>query len=344
MIIIGQTKGLKKTMRNVRLVAKTDSSALILGETGAGKEMIARYIHEHSYRKKQPFIRVNCGAIPSELIDSELFGHEKGSFTGATHRKKGWFEQADDGVLFLDEIGELSLPAQVRLLRVLQEGTLTRVGSEQPINVDVRIIAATHRDLNKAVSQGRFREDLLFRINIFPIWLPPLRQRFIDLDDLCKHLSHKASTKLGLPVRFPTESQIEYLKQYDWPGNIRELQGIIERAAILGEGHYLAIEDSLVLSDPSPPHTSETHSPPTTQRDRPLTLDEVIRRHIVQTLNDCHGRIEGPFGAAKRLDVHPSTLRSKMKNLGIGRQSAHHDETNPVFPVGVSGVGSTTKR
>ncbi|MCH1921222.1 sigma-54 dependent transcriptional regulator [Shewanella sp. A3A] len=321
-MIIGQQQGLKATMRQVDLVAQTDSTALILGETGSGKELIARYIHQQSHRAGRSFIRVNCGAIPAELIDSELFGHEKGSFTGAATQKRGWFERADGGTLFLDEIGELSLAAQVRLLRVLQEGTLFRVGGEQEINIDVRIIAATHRNLAEAVTKGAFRDDLLFRINVFPITLPALRHRSEDIAALTAHFAQKASDKLGLPLTLATPQQIDYLKQYHWPGNVRELQVIVERAAILGQGQYLAIEESLILPSTAPKALSAavTSANILPSSDFP-TLDEVVKRHIASALNHCHGRVEGPFGAAKLLALNPNTLRSKMRNYGITRQN-----------------------
>ena len=321
-MIIGHNKGLKGTIHDVKLVAQTDSTALILGETGAGKELIARYIHQHSSRTNSSFVRVNCGAIPSELIDSELFGHERGSFTGASSQKKGWFERANGGTLFLDEIGELSLAAQVRLLRVLQEGTLTRVGGEQEIHVNVRIVAATHRNLEDSVKKGTFREDLWFRINVFPIRLPPLRRRIEDIADLAQYFAQKASDRLGLPLSLPTETQIQYLKTYDWPGNVRELQVIIERAAILGQGDYLAIEASLVLPNPSSASLEElvAHKRETINSEGVfLTLNEAMKLHITKALVHCRGRVEGPFGAAQLLAINPNTLRSKMKSLGINR-------------------------
>jgi len=311
-------------MRQVEMVAQTDSTALILGETGSGKEVIARHIHFKSARNKGNFIRVNCGAIPSDLIDSELFGHEKGSFTGASALKKGWFERADGGTLFLDEIGELSPAAQVRLLRVLQEGILCRVGGEREIQVNVRIIAATHRHLEESVKEQRFREDLWFRINVFPITLPPLRHRVEDLRELTEYFAQNASAKLGLPLTLPTLEQINYLKQYHWPGNIRELQVIVERAAILGQGSYLAIEESLIIKPASNAFVAPSHQIDPSQSEPSLTkLDDVIRQHIIKTLIYCHGRIEGPFGAAKRLGVNPNTLRSKIQKLGISKLQSY---------------------
>lgn len=321
-MIVGHDKGLKRAIREVDLVAQTDSTALILGETGSGKELIARYIHQHSARVHSSFIRVNCGAIPAELIDSELFGHEKGSFTGAASQKKGWFERATGGTLFLDEIGELSLAAQVRLLRVLQEGTLTRVGGEREIDVDVRIVAATHRNLEESVKEGQFREDLWFRINVFPIRLPSLRDREEDIADLTEHFARKASEKLGLPLALPTAQQINYLKKYNWPGNVRELQVIVERAAILGQGNFLAIEESLVLPLPSLDRGAcavpQVYSRTQVSTEF-LTLNEALKLHITKALVHCRGRVEGPFGAAQLLAINPNTLRSKIKALGINK-------------------------
>jgi transcriptional regulator with GAF, ATPase, and Fis domain len=323
-MIIGFNKGLKNTMRQAELVAQTDSTALILGETGSGKEVIARHIHFNSTRMKGSFIRVNCGAIPADLIDSELFGHEKGSFTGATALKKGWFERADGGTLFLDEIGELSLAAQVRLLRVLQEGMLCRVGGEKEIKVNVRIISATHRDLEQSVKQHQFREDLWFRINVFPITLPSLRHRLEDLRELTEYFAQAASDKLGLPLTLPSQAQIHYLMQYSWPGNVRELQVIVERAAILGQGAYLAIEESLIIKPALASFAVKTELLDTLDGESSLmSLDDVIRQHITKALIYCHGRIEGPFGAAKRLSVNPNTLRSKIQKLGINKFNAN---------------------
>lgn len=307
-------------MRQVDLVAQTDSTALILGETGSGKEIIARHIHVNSARANNNFIRVNCGAIPSDLIDSELFGHEKGSFTGATALKKGWFERAHGGTLFLDEVGELSLAAQVRLLRVLQEGTLCRVGGEKEIEVNVRIVAATHKNLEESCKNGSFREDLWFRINVFPITLPSLRHRPEDFRDLTEYFAQNASVKLGLPLALPSQTQINYLMQYHWPGNIRELQVIVERAAILGQGTHLAIEESLIINpELLTSHVRHQLTDSANFEASPISLDDVIRQHITKTLIYCHGRIEGPFGAAKRLAVNPNTLRSKIQKLGISK-------------------------
>ena len=229
-------------MEQIDLVARSQAPVLILGETGSGKEVVARAIHSRSARANKPFLRLNCGAVPPELIDSELFGHERGSFTGATGVRKGWFERADSGTLFLDECGELPPAVQVRLLRILQDGTFERVGAEKHLTVDVRIIAATHRDLHEMVAQGSFREDLWYRIAVFPIRLPPLRERLTDIPALAAHFALRAAKRLGTMPLVPSPADIQLLLGYAWPGNARELAAVIERAAILGEGKRLEID------------------------------------------------------------------------------------------------------
>lgn len=243
--VVGADSGLRHVMERVALVAQSDVPVLILGETGTGKEVVSRAIHARSTRSHGPFIRVNCGAIPAELIDSQLFGHEKGSFTGASDTRKGWFERADGGTLFLDEIGELPLPAQVRLLRVLQDGFVERVGGQQPIRVDVRIVAATHRNLAAMVTSGAFREDLWYRINVFPILLPRLRERLEDIPALARHFAQRAANRFGLAYVEPTVADLDQLCDYPWPGNIRELGAVIDRAAILGNGKRLEVAMAL---------------------------------------------------------------------------------------------------
>ncbi|MGN6110115.1 MAG: sigma-54 interaction domain-containing protein [Kofleriaceae bacterium] len=308
--IVGADAGLRGVMRQVSQVAPTGAPVLILGETGAGKEVVARAIHERSAHRDGPLLRVNCGAIPSELVDSELFGHERGSFTGAAMQRSGWFERADGGTLFLDEIGELPLAAQVRLLRVVQDGVFERVGGARPLEVDVRLVAATHRDLGAMVRAGQFREDLWYRIHVFAIRLPPLRERLDDLAQLAAHFAGLAARRLGVAELPLTEPDLALLRGYRWPGNVRELAAVIERAAILGEGKRLDIERALGvrLDGPAPSEPSSGAFP---------TLDEAMRAHIERALLRCQGRIEGANGAARLLDLHPNTLRSKMTKLGV---------------------------
>ncbi|MGB9689075.1 sigma-54 dependent transcriptional regulator [Thermogutta sp.] len=312
--IVGADAGLKHVMERVELVARSDVPVLLLGETGTGKELIARTIHVRSPRAKAPFLRVNCGAIPPELVDSQLFGHERGSFTGAVETHQGWFERADGGTLFLDEIGELPLDAQVRLLQVLQDGTFERVGGRHPITVDVRIIAATHRDLQEMVRTGRFREDLWYRLAVFPIFLPPLRDRLEDIPALARHFAERAAVRFNLPLQLPTEEDIRLLMNYDWPGNIRELAAVIDRAAILGDGRGLQIAKALGIG--ASPGTMD-HEKDKSREEAFPTLEEVNRRHIEEALRRCNGRIEGPKGAAALLGINPHTLRSRMRKLGI---------------------------
>lgn len=316
-LIVGEAGGLRDIMFLVRQVSHTDAPVLILGETGSGKEVIARAIHERSGRGAGPVVRINCGAIPSELIDSELFGHERGSFTGAVAARKGWFERADGGTLFLDEVGELPPAAQVRLLRVLQDGSLERVGGSQTIHVDVRIVAATHRDLKEMVAQGTFRQDLWYRLSVFPMRLPPLRERLEDLPALAGYFAERAGRRLGVQNLLPTPVDIELLKEYSWPGNVRELASVIERAAIIGEGRRLEVSRALGTSrDSVVPQRRMSNSSEVNRLDV-APLDEVIRAHIRLALEVCQGRIEGAQGAAHLLGINPHTLRARMRKLGI---------------------------
>jgi len=417
--LIGADAGLREVMRGVELVAPATAPVLILGETGSGKEVIARAIHGRSARARGPFLRVNCGAIPPDLVDSELFGHEKGSFTGAGARRLGWFERADRGTLFLDEIGELAPAIQVRLLRILQDGSFERVGGQQTLHVDVRLIAATHRDLRAMVGDGQFRADLWYRINVFPLHLPALRERPEDIPDLANHFAEKAAVRLGLALQLPTPVDLALLRGYPWPGNVRELAAVIERAAILGDGQGLEVERALgagplLHGAQLPVHAANananananatyananatyanatnananatnaiafstalgssraTASGATTVSTATVTgngaaaagtgngngsataataatsatsaasaasatpaggahsaitsagviepMDVAIRHHIERALAQCYGRVEGPFGAARLLEINPDTLRSRMRKLGISR-------------------------
>jgi len=318
--IIGSDFGLRPVMEMVRQVAPLDSPVLLLGETGTGKEVIANAIHYSSPRKDGPFIKVNCGAIPETLLDSELFGHEKGAFTGAISQKRGRFERANKGTIFLDEIGELPAQAQVRLLRVLQTKEIERVGGTSPIPVDIRIISATHRNLQGMVASGQFREDLWFRLNVFPITIPPLRQRREDIPALVHHLMERKSRELKLaerPVLAP--GVLDRFMAYDWPGNVRELENLIERALIQSRGGVLSFETLFETQVPVSHEVTRGEG----QNRTLLSFDEMTVQHIRQALQMAGGKINGPGGAAQLLGLHPNTLRTKMSRLGIpyGRRS-----------------------
>ena len=322
--IIGSERGLAGVLHRVALVQASALPVLLLGETGCGKEVIARRIHASSPRADRPFVRVNCGAIPPQLIDSALFGHERGSFTGANQQHRGWFERADGGTLFLDEVGELPHPAQVRLLRVLQDGVIERVGGLESIHVDCRILAATHRDLPGMVEEGTFREDLWFRLSAFPVEIPPLRERLEDLPALASFFALRAA-RLGIPPCVPTAEDLELLRSYHWPGNVRELATVIDRAALLGQGRRLEVAAALgsvrstnahrtprLVRTPTPVEHEATRTPGET-----LTLNVAMRKHIESVLSAVGGRIEGTGGAADLLGINPHTLRSRMRKLGI---------------------------
>ncbi|BBO81431.1 ATPase AAA [Desulfosarcina ovata subsp. sediminis] len=313
--VVGADLGLKGIMDMVRQVAPLESPVLLLGETGVGKEVLANAIHNLSPRSNGPMIRVNCGAIPDTLMDSELFGHEKGAFTGAVTRKRGRFERAHRGTVFLDEIGELPLEAQVRLLRVIQEKEIERVGGSETIRIDIRVIAATHRNLERMLKQSTFRKDLYFRLRVFPIAIPPLRHRREDIPALVQHFIQKKSREMKLFVK-PTLSPgaLDRLLQYTWPGNARELENAIERELIVCKGGVLSFDDLNVKSNkfkPVPPPPCES------SQDERLELDAVMAGHIGKVLKMCNGRVEGDKGAARLLNINPSTLRKRMKKLGI---------------------------
>jgi transcriptional regulator with GAF, ATPase, and Fis domain len=308
--IIGADFGLREVMHKVRQVAPTDSPVLLMGETGVGKDIIASAIHFGSSRRDGPFIPVNCGAIPDSLLDSELFGHEKGAFTGALAQKRGRFERADQGTILLDEIGEMPLEAQVRLLRVLQHREIERVGGSDSLPVDIRIIAATNKDLPAMIKDGRFREDLWFRLNVFPIMVPPLRDRKSDMPALVHHFIQRKTKELKIaeePQLAP--GAIDDLMGYDWPGNVRELENLVERAMILHRGEPLSFDD-LGVSLPQRVEVAGSH-------EDQLHLDAVIARHIRHVLGMTGGKIHGPEGAGELLGINPNTLRAKMRKLGI---------------------------
>jgi hydrogenase-4 transcriptional activator len=314
--IVGEDGTLRGVMERVEQVAPTDAPVLILGETGSGKEVIARAIHAKSARRDGPIVRVNCGAIPSELIDSELFGHEKGSFTGAVATRKGWFERADGGTLFLDEVGELSLAAQVRLLRVLQDGTYERVGGQRTLTAEVRILAATHRDMETLVEQGRFREDLWYRISVFPIYLPPLRARQEDIPPLVRHFARNAGLRFGGAPLEPSPADLEMLTSYPWPGNVREMAAVIERAAILGGGHRLDLAGAMGTKLYAVAERASA-TPVDAAAGGSLLLDRAVAAHIERVLQMTGGRVDGPRGAAALMGVNPNTLRARMRKLGV---------------------------
>jgi formate hydrogenlyase transcriptional activator len=309
--IVGESSVLKSVLREVSLVAPTDSTVLILGETGTGKELIARAIYKRSNRSARPFIRVNCAAIPPSLIASELFGHEKGAFTGALQRRLGRFESANGGTIFLDEIGELPMETQIALLRVIQERELERVGSSQPISVDVRIIAATNRDLRAAVTAGTFRRDMFYRLNVFPIQMPSLRERADDIPLLVEHLVERYASRANKKFSHIKNNTFEILQAYDWPGNVRELQNVIERAVILCVGQTFSVEEAWLKQEPRRP------SGPATALG--ATLADREREVIEAALAESQGRISGPSGAAAKLGIPRQTLDSKIANLQISK-------------------------
>jgi transcriptional regulator with GAF, ATPase, and Fis domain len=314
--IVGSSPPLRAVLSDLVKVAPTASTVLITGETGTGKELIARAIHKRSPRSSRALVSVNCAAIPASLIASELFGHEKGAFTGALQRRQGRFELADGGTIFLDEVGELPAETQVMLLRVLQEREFERVGGSGPVRVNVRVIAATNRDLESAVAEGTFRADLFYRLNVFPLEVPPLRERRPDIPLLVEYFIHRCAKRAGKRIRGLTEQTSRLLQSYDWPGNIRELQNVIERAVIMSDSETLSIDGRWLAgrSPSSPAVNSVAAAPP------PTALATETKEVIEAALRESKGRVAGPFGAAGRLGMPASTLESKIKVLKIDKE------------------------
>lgn len=307
--LIGDSPAMRRVLDTITRVAPADATVLITGESGVGKELVARALHDQSPRARGSFVAVNVAALPESLLESELFGHAKGAFTDARSARSGLFVQAHGGTLFLDEVGELTLDTQAKLLRILQEGEFERVGSNRPLKVDVRLIAATNRNLPDAVAAGEFRADLYYRLSVFPLTLPPLRERRDDIPIICAHLLERLSHKLGRRFTGIEPESMSRLMSYPWPGNIRELQNVLERAAILSPGDLVRVDDgfggAVEVAERTP-----TSLP---------TLEDALRAHIISALRRADGVIDGPTGAAKLLDIHPNTLRSRMKKMRISR-------------------------
>ena len=320
--IVGSSPALQAALRKVRQVAPVETTVLLTGETGTGKELIARAIHEGSPRSGRPLVKMNCGAIPQGVVESELFGHERGAFTGALQRRIGRFEVANGGTLFMDEVGELPLEVQVKLLRVIQEQEFERVGGTQAQRVDVRLVAATNRDLEAEVEAGRFRADLFYRLNVFPVRVPALRDRPGDIPLLVRHFLAHFQRKLAKPLREVSAESLARLAAHSWPGNIRELQNVLERACVLADGPVVELDpDDL----PAPRPEAKASGPGLhLHAGRLVTLDENERAHIRRAVQVAGGRIHGPRGAARLLGINPSTLRSRMQKLGIQREFSVH--------------------
>jgi formate hydrogenlyase transcriptional activator len=330
--IVGKNAALREILNKVQTVAPTDSTVLVYGETGTGKELIARALHELSPRKGRTFVKLNCAAIPTGLLESELFGHEKGAFTGAITQKVGRFELANRGTLFLDEVGDIPLELQPKLLRVLQEQEFERLGSTKTIKVDVRLVAATNRDLAQMVAENKFRSDLYYRLNVFPLMLPPLRERADDIPGLVRHFTQRFARRMGRRIETIPTAVMDSLVRYSWPGNVRELQNVIERAVILSKGSSLEVPlsdlESRAQQSEGGPAKSDGHKHKTVPSNRAtspdgapdvLTLAEAERQHILNALGDSHWVVGGPKGAAVRLGMKRSTLVWKMKKLGLSR-------------------------
>ncbi|MBK8097524.1 MAG: sigma 54-interacting transcriptional regulator [Planctomycetes bacterium] len=318
--IVGRAASLRDVLAKVDQVAATDATTLIFGETGTGKELIARAIHDRSRRRDKPLIKLNCASLPTGLVESELFGHEKGAFTGALDKRIGRFVLADGGSIFLDEIGDMPMEVQVKLLRVLQEQEFEPVGSTRTVRVNVRVIAATNRDLDQAVAAGTFRADLFYRLHVFPVRLPPLRERCEDIPALVWHFVGKFAVRLGKPVTDVPFDVLARLSSYHWPGNVRELENVIERAVILSAGPRLQIEPEM-LRGTAAPAVREPERAVLAPPSKVLTLAEVEREHTLAALRQTNWVVEGPFGAAKLLGLNPNTLRSRIKKLGLTRES-----------------------
>ncbi len=310
--IVGESEALRYVLHKIEQVAGTEATVLIEGETGVGKELVARAIHESSRRQDRPFVKVNCAALPATLVESELFGHERGAFTGAAVRRKGRFEIADGGTLFLDEVSEVALELQPKLLRVLQEREFERLGGSETLEVDIRLIAATNRDLKLEVEEGRFRQDLFYRLNVFPITVPPLRDRRDDIPLLVRHFAARFARRLGKSLDEVPTAVLRTLQRYDWPGNVRELQNLLERSVIVSRDGVLRLPERLPESSSSTLLPPEEKTYPTS-----LSLQEVERHHVLRVLGETCGQIAGDGGAAEILGLPPSTLRSRMKKLGI---------------------------
>jgi len=307
--MIGNSRILKDVLNTILIVAPSETSVLILGESGTGKELVAQSIHALSRKKSKPFVKVNCAALPATLIESELFGHERGAFTGAFEKRIGKFEQANGGTIFLDEVGEMPAETQVKLLRVLQEKEIERIGGRETIKIDVRIIAATNRNLEKEIAEGRFRMDLYYRLNVFPVTLPPLRERKEDIPVLSAFFIHKYAQKIGKQINSVSSEAMKKLMLYDWPGNIRELENLIERSVLLTTGG--------VINDAGIPQTQKSFVQPLKNHDHIKTIEENERDHIIAALTKCGGKISGDGGAAELLNINASTLNSRIKRLGI---------------------------
>jgi formate hydrogenlyase transcriptional activator len=322
---VGESPGWKAVLEQVQLVAPADSTVLLIGETGTGKELVAHAIHEQSRRRRHPFIAVNCAAFPESLVESELFGHERGAFTGAFERKPGKFELADRGTLFLDEIGELPAGVQAKLLRVLQEREITRIGGAKPLAVNVRLVAATNRDLQEALRNGSFRQDLFYRLSVFPVTLPPLRERSEDIALLARYFVQRFAERLGRPRPHVTPAAMRALQDYQWPGNVRELQNVLERAVILARfGQVtpaeLALDEVSACAHPPSAEEAPARSAPTSEPvNRVVSFSEAERRAIRRALETTGWRISGSGGAAELLGLKPTTLHAKMKRLGVHR-------------------------